>query len=251
MTAILTAFRFLTIFPLGKGGEVEPRGMAAAMAWFPAVGLALGLMLYGCDRIFQHLLNQEVADILLIALLAVFSGALHLDGFADTLDGIYGGRGDKTRILAIMKDSRTGAIGVVGLVILLMMKYECLESVGWNMRAAALIVTPMVARWSQVLMAFGSKYARSEGSLAQPFVEHLELGHFMIATATTAIVLVFAAVKLASPAVLFIMVAAGVFALLSRMYFLRKIGGVTGDTIGAVSETCEVLVLLGFVVAGM
>ena len=250
MTAILTAFRFLTIFPLGKGEEVEPKALASAMAWFPAVGLALGFLLYLSDRIFQRLINQQVADILLIALLALFSGALHLDGFADTLDGISGGRGDKTRILAIMKDSRIGAVGVVGLVMLFMLKYECLESVGWNMRAAALIVTPMVARWSQVLMAFGSTYARSDGSLAQPFVEHLELGHFMIATATTAIALGFAAVKLANPAVLFIIVAAGVFALLSRMYFSRKIGGVTGDTIGAVSETCEVLVLLGFVVAG-
>ncbi len=246
MKSILTAFRFLTIIPLGKGEDVDPKGMASAMAWFPAVGLVLGLVLAGIDKVFQHYISQRVADIILIGILALITGCLHLDGFADTLDGIFGGRGDRERILAIMKDSHVGAVGVVGIILLLMLKYASLESVNWHYRTGALVIMPAVARWSQVITAFGADFARKHGSLAQPFVEHMEMWHFMVATATAAVaVFVFGGIK-----GMFILVAAGVFALAAKLYFTKRIGGVTGDTIGAVSEAVEALVLLSFVVAG-
>jgi len=246
MKSILTAFRFLTIVPLGRGEDPGPKGMAAAMMWFPVVGCVLGLILAGMDRALGRALPQTMLDVLLIAALALITGALHLDGFADTLDGISGGRGDRNRMLAIMKDSHIGAVGVVGLVLLLMLKFTALESVSWNIRAGTLILMPVAGRWSQVLMAFGSEYARKEGSLAQPFVEHLELGHFLFAT-FTAVLAAFVFVGLRA---VMVTGAVGIVALGAKYYFARRLGGVTGDTIGAVSETCEVLLLIGLAVAG-
>lgn len=245
MAAILTAFRFLTILPLGRGREAGPKDMAAAMAWFPLVGLCLGLGLDLIDHGMQRVLPQGVADVFIIALLAFVTGGFHLDGFADTLDGLYGGRGDRERTLAIMKDSHVGAMGLIGLVLLMLLKFETLENVAWTARAGALIVMPMAARWAQVLMAFGAGYARKEGSLAQPFVENLEMPQFLIATATAAI----GTVVFAGPRALVILAVCGAFALLAKYYFGRKIGGVTGDTIGGVSETVEVMSLLGFLLA--
>jgi adenosylcobinamide-GDP ribazoletransferase len=246
MKPLLTAFRFLTVIPLGRGDDPGPKGMAAAMMWFPVVGFALGLVLVCINWAFDRTLPQQVLDAVLITTLVVMTGALHLDGFADTLDGISGGRGDKARMLAIMKDSHIGAVGVVGLVLLLLMKYAALESLPWHIRAGTLILMPVAGRWTQVLMAFGSDYARKEGSLAQPFVEHLELGHFLFATFTAAL----AAFLFVGLKALMVTGAVGVIALGAKYYFARRLGGVTGDTIGAVSETCEVLVLIGMVFAG-
>lgn len=242
MNSVLTAFRFLTILPLGKGGETGPKDMAKSMAWFPLVGLSLGLGLYALSYVLIRFFPQPVVDVALIAALAFVTGGFHLDGFADTLDGMYGGRGDRARTLEIMKDSHVGAMGLIGLVFLILFKYAALDSVTWSYRTGALIAMPVAGRWAQVLMAFGSEYARKDGSLAQPFVEHLELGQFITATLLAALgVLVFA-----GPRALAILAACGVFTLLARYYFNRKIGGVTGDTIGAVSEACEALTLAGF-----
>lgn len=244
MTAILTAFRFLTIIPLGKGDETGPKDMAAAMAWFPLAGLCMGLALRVLDFGLERVFPQQVVDVMLIAALALVSGGLHLDGFADSLDGIYGGRGDRERTLAIMKDSRVGAMGLVGIVLLLLMKYSALGAVTWNARAGALILMPMAGRWAQVLVAFGSEFARKDGSLAQPFVEHLEMSQFLVATVTAVVATMF----VAGPRGILVLAGIGGFAFLARLYFSELIGGVTGDTIGGVSEAVEVLALLGFLI---
>jgi adenosylcobinamide-GDP ribazoletransferase len=242
ITDFLTAVRFLTVLPLGRGKVAEPGRMASAMAYFPLVGTLIGLALASVDYLLSGLLPRQVLDVILIGLLALVAGGLHLDGLADSVDGIIGGRGDKARTLEIMKDSRIGAMGVVGLTLLLLLKYAALEGLTGHLRTGALIVMPTLGRWSQVQMSFRSKAARSEGSLAQPFTELLRLRHFLIATAVSIAVASYAGLRgaLAFGLVL-------IFSLAARAYFHRSLGGVTGDTIGGVSELSEALVLLVFV----
>jgi len=244
LSDFITAFRFLTILPLGKGKTVEPERMAASMAWFPLVGAWLGGALFAVDYLLRLVVPGNVSSVLVIALLALVTGGLHLDGFADTLDGIFGGRGDKARILEIMKDSRIGAIGVVGLVFLLMLKFVSLDGLFGDSRAYALVLMPTLARWSQVCMALGARSARGEGSLAKPFLEHLNGWHLVSASAVTFAV----AVLLAGLKGLVVVVPVAAITVAARLYFNRKIGGITGDTIGAVSEVNEVIVLLTFLV---
>lgn len=236
----MTALRFLTILPLGRGCELDGRGMARAMAWFPVAGALMGGALVGLDGLLPGRLPGPVVSVLLVALLALVTGGLHLDGFADTLDGMYGGRGDRERTLAIMKDSRIGAMGVIGLVLLLLLKYESVENLRGTLRVPGLLLMPVMARFSQVLMSYRAEYARREGSLAQPFVEHIGAGHVAFAATFTAGLSFWAAgVK-----GLVVLCAVVVLTYLAREYFHARIGGITGDTIGAVSEFNEVLVLL-------
>ena len=242
----LIAVRFLTILPLGRG-EIVPSGrMARAMAWFPAVGLLMGGALYALDRLLGAVLPGPVESIILVAFLALLTGGMHLDGLADTLDGAFGGRGDRTRALEIMKDSRIGAMGAVGLILLLTLKWAALTGITGHSRMAALVLMPTLARWSQAGMAYRAVSARGESSLATPFMDNLSAGHVILAsTVTLAAAAVFAGAK---GLIAFLIVAA--FTGLARAHFNYRLGGVTGDTIGAVSEASEVIVFLAFMVMG-
>jgi adenosylcobinamide-GDP ribazoletransferase len=245
MSDFLDALRFLTIVPLGRGGggeTVEPERMASSMAYFPLVGAWLGVFLWLLDFSLGKILPHLVVAVLLVGFLALITGGLHLDGLADTLDGIFGGRGDRERALAIMKDSRVGAMGVVGLALLLLLKFTCIDALHGLARGQALIVMPMLARFSQVQLAYRSEYARKEGSLARPFVEFLELRHF-IAAAVGALLITYIAAGFRG---LLPLAATLAFTLGARLYFHGKLGGVTGDTIGFVSEINEALVLVVF-----
>lgn len=240
MKGFLAALSFLTIFPFGRGKALDGRQMAASMAWFPLVGLWLGAVIWLVDIGLRGILPVAVTSVLLIALLAFLTGGLHLDGFADTLDGLYFGHTDREKILAIMKDSRIGAMGVIGLVLLLLMKFVALNNIAPSYRGQALLIMPTLARWSQVRLAVGAEYARKQGSLAQPFVEFLKWRHFIFAT----ILAVAAAIFLSGIPGLVCLGVVLVSTMLWRLYLNRRIGGITGDTIGAVSEINEVLVLL-------
>jgi len=244
---MLNALRFLTIIPLGKPGELTPKKMAASMAWFPAVGLLLGGIIWCINQALYMFMPGGVIDALVITALAFLTGGLHLDGLADTCDGLYGGRGDRARTLEIMKDSHIGAMGVIGVVVVLLLKYGALGGLYSHSRSYALLLAPMLARWTQVLMAYRFEYARKHGSLAQPFVEHLGVGHVLFATLFT----LGASYGIAGLGGLATAGMVLLFAVAARLYFIIKLGGVTGDVIGAVSESAEafafvVAVLIGY-----
>jgi adenosylcobinamide-GDP ribazoletransferase len=136
-------------------------------------------------------------------------------------------------------------MGVIGLALLLMLKVAAVASIPTGLRGQALLLMPAISRWSQVQVSIGSEYARKEGSLAKAFVEFLEWKHFATATIVTcvAVVLLSGTYGMAAFAV------AGLFTFAARAYFKSRIGGITGDTIGAVNEINEVLVLLVFCVS--
>jgi adenosylcobinamide-GDP ribazoletransferase len=244
---MLNALRFLTILPLGRGAELTAKRMAASMAWFPAVGLLLGGMVWGIDKALYYFMPGGVTDAIVITALALVTGGLHLDGLADTCDGLYGGRGDRVRTLEIMKDSHVGAMGVIGLVAVLLLKYGALDGLYGDARGYALLLAPMHARWAQVIMAYRVVYVRKEKSLAQPFVDHLSAGHILFATLFT----LGASFGIAGLGGIVMAGMVAVFALAARLYFRIKLGGITGDVIGAVSESAEafafvVAILVGF-----
>lgn len=243
MTGFLTAVSFLTAIPLGRSRAYEPARVASSMAYFPLVGLCLGLALVLIDYLLKGIFPRQVVDVILISFLALVTGGLHLDGLADTVDGIVGGKGDRERTLSVMKDSRIGAMGVVALALLLLFKFAALGSLPASSRTCALIVMPTLARWSQVQLAFRSRAARKEGSLAGPFTELLKPRHLVAATAVALAVASFAGIRSVLAFALVLL-----FSLAARVYFHRSIGGVTGDTIGALSELSEVLVLTAFAI---
>lgn len=230
---------FLTVFPLAKSVEIDDRRLVRSMGLFPAVGLALGLLLVICNWLLAPLLPRAVLDCLLLLLLILATGALHLDGVADMLDGLAGSR-DRATSLRIMKDSRVGAMGVVGLVMILLLKYLSLFHLPLEQKAAALIFMPAAGRWCQVFLASCSTYIRSEGGTGSVFVD--QVGGTELLRASLTVLL--AGLLLFSLKGIMLLALLLAFATLLLHYFERRLGGVSGDLLGASTEFVEVFSLI-------
>lgn len=232
------ALVFLTVLPLPVA-PVSSRELGRSMAYFPLVGLGLGLFLAGAHSLLGIFFPPAVCALLVVLILIYATGALHLDGVADTADGMYGIRDRATRLM-IMKDSRVGAMGVVALVTLLLLKVVALSALPPEVRWQLLIALPVVGRWMMVALAVLAPYARSEGGTGSVFVETAGRRELGIAT------LILAAVLLGLFHLwgLTLLAALCLGAILLERYFKARLGGVTGDILGAVCEWSEAFFLL-------
>jgi adenosylcobinamide-GDP ribazoletransferase len=239
--SLLAALRFLTSLPLPGKREAAPEQFGRATAWFPVVGLLIGGILALLNWLLSFILPPMVVNALLIAALVILTGALHLDGFADTCDGIAGHRTVEER-WQVMRDSRTGAFGVVGIVVLLLVKYVTLNSIPPEFITATLIFMPVVSRWAMVYAIFAYPYARPSG-LGTAFKQATRWPQFTIATIIT---LVIAALLFPLFSLTGLLLVCGVWAVtrLFILYLRHKFAGLTGDTYGAINETAEVTALL-------
>ncbi len=246
----ITALQFLTIFTVRKDHEIQEGDLAKSMVYFPLVGFLIGFLLINADKIFALIaLPQTIATFLLVIISVFITRALHIDGLADTLDGLMGGCDHSSR-LAIMKDSRLGTAGALGIVFVLFMKYLCLNNLFETDRIIALLVAPLLARWSQTLMVSNAEYVRGHG-MGKAFVGHLRTSGVLATSAVAVGLSAFVIVRLDGHSViLFFTLICGVLLLtyLGKRYLVRKLGGVTGDAIGAISELNEVFVLFLFVI---
>jgi adenosylcobinamide-GDP ribazoletransferase len=218
------------------------------MVFFPFIGFLIGFILVKSDQALLRLLPDTISNIFLLLLSVILTRALHIDGLADTADGIMGGRDPKSR-LAIMKDSRIGTAGVLAVVFLLLVKYASLNILFNDSKTAALLTAPVFGRWSQMLMMFKADYGREQG-MGKAFVGHLRSGG--LAAASIAALGLSAWVIMGDARTAYLAfgvpVAVSVFTLLWRWFIVRKLGGVTGDAVGAVSEMNEAATLLLFVI---
>ena len=232
------AFQFLTVLPLFRARRLEPEELARSMGAFPLVGLALGGGLVAVHLLVGRLLPGLLEGALLVALLSLATGALHLDGVADTLDGLAGGWTPE-RALEIMKDSRIGAVGAVGLVLVLIAKVSALGLLPAGVAGRALLLTPAVARGSVVWLAYGSTYARPSGGLGTPYTEHLDAATVRLALLGSGLPCLALGWRGVVAFGLTLAYAQGL-----KRWFHQRLGGVTGDVLGFAEETGELLFLL-------
>jgi len=237
MKRFLIALQFLTILPFNIKGRIEGEDLGRSLAYFPIAGLLIGLFLASIAYI-SAFLPGLVRSILILAAWIVITGGMHLDGFADTCDGFYGNR-PREDILKIMRDSRIGTMGAAGVTMLLLFKFATLSSIGSEDLWKVLIITAVSARWSQVFVCASSKYARDEGK-AKYFVEYAKKGDMFIGALFTLIINWF---LMGLKGVILLALLTAVIFLFIR-YVKRKIGGMTGDTIGATNEIAEATALL-------
>jgi len=232
----LVALQFLTVIPLRR--DVTQRELSRSLVYFPIVGLAIGAALFGLDHLFNLFLPVALGSALLIVALVLLTGANHLDGFMDTCDGLVAGRSPLER-LAIMRDRRVGSFGVVGACCLILVKYVSLLFLPGACRVAALLLMPTLGRWAMVYAIFAYPSARSEG-LGQSFKEQAHWWELAIAT-LIAIALSVALMELFGLALL---TALWLIIAIMATYLRKKLGGLTGDTYGAINEVIEVFVLI-------
>jgi adenosylcobinamide-GDP ribazoletransferase len=242
MTSTLPlALTFLTKLPWPWRGPADETALARSLFWFPWVGAILGLGFWVAWAGLQKILPVQAAAGMLLVLTVWVTGGLHLDGLADTADGLGGGH-NPADALRIMKDSRVGAFGVISLILALVLKFSLFLSLPTKAGGmAVLLLYPVISRWSMVLLAYLSPYARAEGGLGQAMTlgvtPRVLTGASLSAGALALLILG------AHGLVLFGAAAALVW--LGSHYFQRRLGGITGDILGATNEVVEVLVLAG------
>lgn len=238
MRHLLIALQFLTILPVPVLKRYEPNDLGRSTAWFPLVGLLIGGLLWLADQGLTAVFPRHLTDALLVALLAVITGALHLDGLADVCDGLAA-QGNKQRFLEVMKDSRVGAMGVVGLVLGLLLKYAALLAVPIYLKGPALLIFPALARFGQVTLLTGSRSARSDG-LGTLVLSGMQPLQFFLAAACV-LPMAWLGLRIAG---LVAVSAVFIWALLVRRWFTGRLGGITGDITGFTSEIAEIIALL-------
>jgi adenosylcobinamide-GDP ribazoletransferase len=235
------ALQFLTILPTPLRYKVTAKTYGQSLIYFPLVGLILGAILLGLHYILILILPSSIVNALLIIALVILTGAHHLDGFIDTCDGITAGKSIKER-LSIMSDSRVGAFGIVGAILLLLLKYASLSTAPI---LPALLLMPTLSRWAMVSIIFTFPYAKRHG-MGLAFKQGAKWQRLAIATIIALIV----AVALLKWWGLVLMAALWLIVFGIASYFRSRLGGLTGDTYGAINELAEVLVLLLLVLIG-
>ncbi len=231
MRTFLTALKFLTVFPWPRKFSTTQGEIGQSAPLFPMVGLCLGLVLVLVNRLLDPYLSPGIHSALLVTLLILMTRALHMDGLGDTFDGL-GAKGDRETALNAMGDSRTGIFGLLAVVVVIVFKLRAIEVLG-DGRDQALLLAPVLGRWAMVILAFGSESAR-EG-MGRIMVDHVKGRHVLLATALTLLLII----PLAGRAGLLIALSISLFTLISSRILHRRLGGVTGDTFGAVGEISE------------
>lgn len=234
MNALRCAIQFLTILPAGKPARFDPAGMVPL---FPLVGLIVGGLVALADWAGLFLWSPGAAAMVDVAVLAGITGALHLDGLSDTADGLYG-NWPRDRALEIMKDSRVGAMGVVALILGLGVKWAGIAGMAEH-RALLLCLIPALARGGMLFGFRFLEYGRPDGGTGQAFFEKR-----LPWTGFWALVLVAGATLAAGWRGAAVLLAFALTNLLLIRFYKRKIGCVTGDMLGAMTEILEAVLFL-------
>jgi adenosylcobinamide-GDP ribazoletransferase len=238
--SLALALRYLTIAPIPAGAHVEPTTLGRAAAWFPLIGLALGLTVAAAEWVIAALFPPLLDTLLTVTLWKLLTGGLHLDGLADCLDGLVGrDAGDRLRI---MRDSRIGAFGAIGLILFLLLEVAAVSELSPAARWWTLLSAPALARSMPPLVAWIFPPATPLGQGAM-FRSGLTRGRVIVAVTLGGVVTV-AALGVAGLVVVGLVAAAS---LALGWFFTRQLGGVTGDVLGAAIEISELLALLTIV----
>jgi len=245
MRSLVAALRFLTILPIpGSWGSTED-DLARSATWFPVVGLLLGAVAAGFAMVLPMVAPPLVCAGTMVVVLTGFSGGMHLDGLSDAADGLLSSR-PRERILEIMKDSHIGAMGVMAIVGTLLLKFAALASPSAGGLWATALVMPLAGRCAIVVQLALLPYARASGLAGIFYRRRNRLTSLWAAALLAAVacgVLGWRGLAVGAASV-------GV-AIVFSAYVYRKIGGATGDTLGAVCEIVELVPALVLVLGPM
>lgn len=234
------ALQFFTRLPIPRWVGFEPDWLHHASRYFPAVGLVVGALCAAVYAAAGWLWPPMVAVLISTVAGIWLTGAFHEDGFADTCDG-FGGGLTRQRVLEIMTDSRIGAYGAIGIGLLLALKCATLASLPPQAAIAALLAAHPLSRLASTMLIWRLAYAKHEGK-AKPLAQKMSGGELLVAAVTALVPLaaLFFMGWLSWPAIAAGMVAVALAAAWLARMFVRRIGGYTGDCLGAVQQVSEV-----------
>lgn len=234
------ALVFFTRLPAPKGVDFSDANLSKASRYFPLIGLLIGVIAAFVWWLTAHIFDTTLAVLFSMLSTLLITGAFHEDGLADCADG-FGGGWQKQQVLQIMKDSRIGSYGAIALVMILLFKYAALDQLLYPM--AALILAHPLSRLAAVSIVHLDTYVRDSGSSkVQSAARQIEFGSLIIAALPVMLVLL----VLADMQIWLVLIPVILVTQLCRRYFKRRIGGYTGDCLGACQQLTELTVYLWF-----
>ncbi|MGF1525700.1 MAG: adenosylcobinamide-GDP ribazoletransferase [Candidatus Competibacterales bacterium] len=241
MAPLGLAFAFLTRLPIPTALDLAAVPWGRAVPWFPAVGAVVGVLVLATALLP---LDPPLAAALGLGVWVVVTGGLHLDGLADSVDAWLGGGGDRERTLALMKDPHSGALAVVALVVVLVVKFAALQSLVAAGAQVAAVAAAVLGRTALVAALLTTPYVR-RGGLGQAFVETLDRPGGALAAGLS----VLGVLALGWPGIAALGAVAAALGVgwLWRREVMARLGGTTGDTLGALCEGVETAVLVAWV----
>ncbi len=242
ISRFFSALAFLTIVPVSASAKAgSDNTLEKSLVFFPVIGAGIGFFALACGYFLMAIFPQPVAAVLVIIVLLGVSGGLHMDGLADTADGFFSSR-PRERILEIMRDSHTGAMGVIAIVLVLALKIAALATCSQKSFLLAAFLMPLAGRTAILLLMAILPYARAEGGLGALFYS----GSVKITAGLALFLLVVVAWILAGVAGYAVLLGLICMIVLFAWFCRMKIGGATGDTLGAGCELAETTVALFF-----
>ena len=241
MVPFWIALQFLTVFPVQLKQMPSKQQNGQSLLFYPLIGLLIGIVLYAMTFVLSALPLILLSSLVLVTWIWL-TGGLHLDGLADTADAWVGGFGDKERTLKIMKDPACGPIGVLSLVIICILKWSAIYILLQNQKTLALILFPMLGRLVPLFLFLSTDYVREKGlgsSLAS-FIP--KTGSMVILCIGLGLFTYFSWLGLGC------VLMSVVTLLYLRHQFIKRLGGITGDTVGASIELIEMVAILSFVI---
>jgi adenosylcobinamide-GDP ribazoletransferase len=243
---LVAAIRFLSVLPTPGSAllfdkDESTSRLVIGCEYFPLVGLLLALLLWLLVMLFGRLIPQPALAALLVVALVILTGGLHLDGLMDTCDGLFGGR-TRERKLEIMRDSRVGSFGVLGAACVLLLKFALLASIPLQSLPLALLLILPSARWSMALALRVFPPARPTG-LGAAYHQAVTTRRLLI----TGLIALLIALIVGRFAGFIAWVTGSLAALAIGQWITKSIGGLTGDSYGAIDEVTEVVMLLALV----
>ncbi|MFH1823738.1 MAG: adenosylcobinamide-GDP ribazoletransferase [Candidatus Firestonebacteria bacterium] len=237
MRNFLIALQFLTRIPVKIQREIKESDLVNSVVFFPLAGLILGLILVGTNFILSLFLPSFASLLLTFAVYLLLTGCMHLDGFADTIDGLYGGK-TKEEIFKIMDDSHLGAMGAVWLFIILILKVFLLVNFNISNLNIAFILMPVLSRTGIILQMFFAPPAKNNG-LGSIFCKKVPFKQLIMAIGFSFLISLLVGLN-----GIFAFLITTVISILIALYFVKKIGGITGDIFGFTVEIIEICVLI-------
>jgi adenosylcobinamide-GDP ribazoletransferase len=239
-----TALMYFTRIPCPKWVDHSAEYLNKSSRYFPVVGIIVGGISALSLWLFQWVLPIEIALILSMVTSVLVTGAFHEDGFADVCDG-FGGGWTKEKILLIMKDSRLGTYGVIGLALILLLKFSLLSRMPLNTIMVALIAGHAISRLNAVSLIYTAQYAREDdSSKSKPLATKMDNGSLVFAIITGVLPLLLFANAYVLLSIIPLLLARWYFS----GYFKKWIGGYTGDCLGALQQVSEVLFYMSLLV---
>lgn len=252
MKRLLIALQFLTIIPIRRGINVNESDITKSSSVFVLVGLIQGITLITTDYLAGRVFHPDLVTGIILLVYVLSNGGFHLDGLADTFDALAA-KGDREKKLSVMKDGTIGPVGVIAVFFSLLIKYLAIKNLTlfpMFTLYSSLLFMPAISKLAMVISMFYGKSARADG-LGRLFIQNIRVREIMFA----AITLFFAIVSVqvlfnrnmsVSQYIFYAMALISVYflCLISVNFFSRKFGGLTGDTLGAISEITDITFLL-------